>query len=173
MKMNPVVHFEMPYEDRERIADFYGKSFGWKCTMFGEDMGNYVVAMTSEEGEDHRPKEVGMINGGFYKKPEDKIGQYTSVVVSVDDIEESMKKVEQAGGKVVNKLENIPGVGLYVSIIDTEGNRISVLQPVMKVWRYEMVEGGEVDNQSAFIIPDSDYNSQMPTQSESSINFSC
>ncbi len=30
MKMNPVVHFEMPAEDRKRMADFYAKVFGWK-----------------------------------------------------------------------------------------------------------------------------------------------
>lgn len=130
--MNPVVHFELPYEDRNRIAEFYAKSFGWKYNMLGEDMGNYVVAMTSEEGDDQRPKERGMINGGFYEKPpKGEMGQHPSVVISVDDIEESIKMVEKAGGKVVGKPDNIPGVGLYVSFIDTEGNRISMLQPIM------------------------------------------
>jgi uncharacterized protein len=28
--MNPVVHFEMPYENRERMATFYGAAFGWQ-----------------------------------------------------------------------------------------------------------------------------------------------
>jgi predicted enzyme related to lactoylglutathione lyase len=28
-KMNPVVHFEMPANDRKRMADFYTKVFGW------------------------------------------------------------------------------------------------------------------------------------------------
>ena len=28
--MNPVVHFELPYDDRERIARFYQSAFGWK-----------------------------------------------------------------------------------------------------------------------------------------------
>lgn len=133
MKMNPVVHFELPYIDRSRMAEFYAKSFGWKYNMLGEDMGNYVVVMTSEEDEDHRPKERGMINGGLYEKPkEGEMGQHPSVVISVDNIEESIKMVEKAGGKVVGKPDNIPGVGLYVSFIDTEGNRISMLQPLME-----------------------------------------
>lgn len=42
MEMNPVVHFEMPAEDRKRMADFYTKVFGWKIQELGEDMGNYV-----------------------------------------------------------------------------------------------------------------------------------
>lgn len=124
MKMNPVVHFEMPYEDKNRMADFYAKAFGWKSKMLGEDMGNYVVVMTSEQD-----KAPGAINGGFYEKSKDKPAQYPSVVIAVDDIEQSMKQVEQVGGKVLGQPWDIPGVGLYVSILDTEGNRISILQP--------------------------------------------
>ena len=41
--MNPVVHFEMPYDNRERMATFYGSAFGWQTQMLGEDMGNYVL----------------------------------------------------------------------------------------------------------------------------------
>jgi predicted enzyme related to lactoylglutathione lyase len=35
LKMNPVVHFEMPAEDRKRMADFYTKAFGWKTQQLG------------------------------------------------------------------------------------------------------------------------------------------
>ena len=41
--MNPVVHFEMPAEDRKRMADFYTKVFGWKAQQIGEDTGNYFL----------------------------------------------------------------------------------------------------------------------------------
>jgi predicted enzyme related to lactoylglutathione lyase len=46
-----------------------------------------------------------------------------------EDIKASIKKVEAAGGKISGKIEEIPGVGLFVSIIDTEGNRVSMMQP--------------------------------------------
>jgi predicted enzyme related to lactoylglutathione lyase len=36
-KMDPVVHFEMPAEDRKRMADFYTKAFGWQTQMLGPD----------------------------------------------------------------------------------------------------------------------------------------
>jgi predicted enzyme related to lactoylglutathione lyase len=29
MSNNPVVHFEMPYEDAERLQAFYRSAFGW------------------------------------------------------------------------------------------------------------------------------------------------
>jgi hypothetical protein len=135
MKMNPVVHFEMPAEDRKRMADFYTKVFGWKTQALGEDMGNYVLATTIDSDEIGGPKEPGAINGGFFQKTDDKSSQYPSVVIAVEDIKEHMKKVETAGGKVLGEPWDIPGVGLYVSFFDTEGNRVSMLQPQMKKLR--------------------------------------
>jgi predicted enzyme related to lactoylglutathione lyase len=41
-QMNSVVHhFEMTYDDRERMAKFYRDAFGWQTRMLGEEMGNY------------------------------------------------------------------------------------------------------------------------------------
>ncbi|HEX4583343.1 MAG TPA: VOC family protein [Burkholderiaceae bacterium] len=128
--MNPVVHFEMPYQDKKRMADFYSKTFGWKPKMLGPEMGEYVVVTTSETGETGRPKNPGEINGGFYKKPDDPIGQHPSVVIAVPSVQEALKKVKQAGGKVLGEPMDIPGVGLYGVFLDTEGNRVSVLQPL-------------------------------------------
>ena len=126
--MNPVVHFEMPAENRQRMADFYSKTFGWKTQLLGQDMGNYVIATTTESDE-KGPKKPGAINGGFFPKSDDMPAQYPSVVVAVDDINDSMKKVMKAGGKVLGEPMEIPGIGQYVSFFDTEGNRVSMLQP--------------------------------------------
>ena len=128
-KMNPVVHFEMPAKNRKRMADFYTKVFGWKTLMLGPEMGDYVLAATTEVGKNGRPKKPGAINGGFFPKSGDKPGQYPSVVIAVEDIKGHMKKVKKAGGKVLGEPWDIPGVGLYVAFFDTEGNRISMLQP--------------------------------------------
>ena len=129
--MNPVVHFEMPSDDRQRMADFYTTAFGWQMQMFGEEMGNYVVATTSETDENGRPKMAGTINGGFYPRQKDLPAQYPSVVIAVDDIREAMKKGTDAGGNVLGEPTQIPNIGWYVSFMDTEGNRVSLLQPVM------------------------------------------
>jgi uncharacterized protein len=129
--MNPVVHFEMPAEDRKRMADFYSGVFGWQTQMMGEDMGNYVTVATTEIDESGRPKMPGAINGGFYPKSADMPNPVPSIVIAVDNIKESMKKVASAGGKVLGEPVDIPMVGAYVSFIDTEGNRVSLLQPSM------------------------------------------
>lgn len=127
--MNPVVHFEMPAEDRKRMADFYTKVFGWKTQQLGEDMGNYVLATTTDSDENGMPKKPGAINGGFYQKTNDKLAQYPSVVIAVDNIQEHVRNVEKSGGKVLGEPVNIPGIGMYVSFLDTEGNRVGMIQP--------------------------------------------
>lgn len=129
--MNPVVHFEMPTEDKNRMAEFYAKAFGWQTKMLGPEMNEYVLVTTTESAEDGRPKKPGAINGGFYQKAADKPAQYLSVVIAVDDIKEAMKKVTEACGQVLGEPMEIPGYGLYVSFFDTEGNRVSMMQPTM------------------------------------------
>ena len=127
--MNPVVHFEIPAEDRKRMAEFYEKAFDWQTKMLGPEMGKYVV-VTTTESDDRGPKKPGAINGGFFMKDASKPGQYPSVVIAVDDIDKAMKKVEKAGGKVLGEPMDIPGVGRYVAFTDTEGNRVSMLKPL-------------------------------------------
>ncbi len=39
--MNPVVHFEMPYENSSRVAKFYAQAFGWQTQALGAEMGDY------------------------------------------------------------------------------------------------------------------------------------
>ena len=128
--MNPVVHFEMPYDDPARLAKFYKAAFGWKMKMLGKEMGGYVLATTSETTADGMPKKVGRINGGFFEKKPDWPAQYPSVVIAVEDIRKSMAKVAQGGGRVLGEPMDIPGIGAYVSVMDTEGNRVGILQPM-------------------------------------------
>lgn len=130
--MNPVVHFELPAEDRRRMANFYEKAFDWQTQLLGPEMGKYVV-VTTTESDDNGPKRPGAINGGFYKKQDGMPAQYPSVVIAVDDLEKSMKKVTNAGGRVLGEPMDIPGVGRYVSFFDTEGNRMSMLKPLPRM----------------------------------------
>ncbi len=136
--MNPVVHFEMGYRDQARMVKFYETVFGWKTETMGPSMGNYVVAHTAETDKDGMVQTKGAINGGFYQKTDDPLSEAPSVVVSVEDIAAAMKAVKEAGGKILGGMNQkgehtmepqmIPGVGLWISAMDTEGNRFSILQ---------------------------------------------
>lgn len=127
--MDSVVHFEMPYVDRERMKAFYERTFGWETRQLGPEMGNYVVATTTETGP-AGPKNPGAINGGFYERPDDPAGQNPSVVIAVGDVHEAMRKITAAGGTVLGEPMEIPGIGQYVSFRDPEGNRVSILEPL-------------------------------------------
>jgi|SRR5579871_5938928 len=141
-KQSPVVHFEMGYNDRDRMIKFYESVFGWKTTGMGPEMGMYVVAQTGPtDDKTSRPTEPGFINGGFYAKTDSPASHAPSVVISVDDINAAMEEVKKGGGKILGGMNEkgehtmepqmIPGVGLWISIEDTEGNRVSILQPKM------------------------------------------
>jgi len=129
---NPVVHFEMPAKDRARVATFYTQAFGWKMNQLGPEMGNYLIAQTAETDENNMVKTPGAINGGFWESQETAAPH---IVISVDNIEEAMKKVEEAGGKIIGgasgpgKIDDIPGIGKYISFEDSEGNHVGMLQP--------------------------------------------
>jgi predicted enzyme related to lactoylglutathione lyase len=127
--MDPVVHFEMPYDDAQRVAKFYKAVFGWNMQPQGAKMDNYVLARTTESDGEGWPKKVGRINGGFFPKKPDWPAQYPSLVIAVANIKQGMEKVRASGGKVLGEPTDIPGVGSYVSFTDTEGNRVGILQP--------------------------------------------
>src|ERR1700690_467435 len=117
MKMSPVVHFEMPAKDKKRVADFYSTVFGWKMNQLGAEMGSYLLAQTTEIDEHMMVKTPGAINGGFFDFQEKEGFNIPHLVISVDNLEEAIKKVEEAGGKILGgasgpgKIDDIPGVG--------------------------------------------------------------
>ena len=127
--MDSVVHFEMPYDDAARVTAFYRSAFGWSTETMGADMGHYVLATTTAT-DAKGPTTPGAINGGLFKRSADKPAQFPSVVIAVQDIRASMDKVKKAGGNVLGDPMEIPGVGKYVSFMDSEGNRVSMLQPL-------------------------------------------
>lgn len=128
--MCPVIHFEMSYQDRERAAAFYSAAFGWQTQMLGADMGHYLLLTTATT--DAKPgAPAGAIGGGMFARSADmpEHMQKPSVVIGVPDVIAAMARVRAAGGQVLGEPMPIPGVGEYVPFIDTEGNRLSMLQP--------------------------------------------
>jgi predicted enzyme related to lactoylglutathione lyase len=126
--MDPVVHFEMPYEDNERVKKFYSTVFGWEMRSYGQEMGNYVTAATTEIDNDNMPLKAGAIGGGFYPMGQD-MPKCPSVVIAVENLEKSIEQITSAGGTILGNPMEIPGIGIYVAMKDTEGNRVGVLQP--------------------------------------------
>ncbi len=127
-KMNPVVHFEMPAKDKKRVSEFYSKVFGWDMQLMGQEYGGYLMAMTAESDQ-KGPLKPGAINGGFFDYKDEEGFNVPHLVVSVDDLNQSIEAVKSAGGTVSGEPMDIPGVGKYISIKDSEGTIVGMLQP--------------------------------------------
>ena len=127
--MNPVVHFEMPAKDKKRVSDFYSKVFGWNMQQFGAEMGNYLMAQTTETDEQGMVQTKGAINGGFFDFKDEDGFRVPHVVISVEDLSKSIEDVKSSGGQVTGEIMDIPGVGKYISFKDTEENIVGMLQP--------------------------------------------
>lgn len=123
--MNSVVHFEVTADDTKRAKKFYTDVFGWKCNDIPSM--NYITVETTEtDAKTHMAKTPGAINGGITGK--DESAKQTIIVVQVADVEESIKKIKDAGGKLVMPIVEIPGIGDYARVTDTEGNVVGVIE---------------------------------------------
>lgn len=129
--MDKVVHFEIPADDMERAKHFYQSIFGWEITEFPMPGGmKYMGITTTPMGEDHMPKEAGAINGGMMQRS----GAVRAPVfaINVASVDESIKKIDAAGGKVVTPKMEIAGMGYYAYATDTEGNVIGIWENIKK-----------------------------------------
>jgi len=112
-----IVHFEVPYDDRERAAAFYGDVFGWDVQHV-PDL-DYTLASTGPSG-DRGPTEPGYINGGMMQRSDAFKGPV--ITVDVDSIDDALGRVEAAGGKTVFPKNEVPGMGFTAYFTDPEGN---------------------------------------------------
>ena len=119
--MDKVVHFEIPFDDKARANKFYSEIFGWKLMEIPEM--EYVMAYAAETDENHMVKEKGAINGGLF--PREKVAKSPIVVIGVQSIDETVKKVIASGGKVITPKQPIPN-GSYARVADCEGNIIGL-----------------------------------------------
>jgi len=115
----------MPYEDADRVAKFYSDAFGWRMINTGGTTHYYIAALTTDSDE-FESVTKSAINGGF--SPKGPYSDSTVLVVSVKDIQKAIHDTTVAGGKVLGEPLDIPQVGKMVSILDTEGNKLSLLQ---------------------------------------------
>lgn len=118
--MGRVVHFEIAADDVARAKKFY-EIFGWEITDAKMPGGEYWLAKTGDETD------MG-IDGAIMPR-EYSPKQAVRNTISVDDLDDMIRKVEAAGGKLDGEKQDIPGVGKYANVRDTEGNQVGLLQP--------------------------------------------
>jgi uncharacterized protein len=113
--MGKVEHFEIPADDVAKAKAFYGAVFKWSF----EDWPGGAVAIKSAAAEG----ETGVIGGDIYLRKEP---AQPTVVVTVDDIEETLAAITEGGGKPLGKIEHFGDQGRYTYFEDPQGNRIGL-----------------------------------------------
>lgn len=115
MSNHPIVHVEIPAQDPTVASKFYGNLFGWKIEV-DQTFGYHMFQAEGGPG------------GGFVELNEEtgyKRGQVL-IYVSSDDIDATLAKVEELGGKVVTRKTEIPHTGWFAIFTDPTGNRIAL-----------------------------------------------
>jgi predicted enzyme related to lactoylglutathione lyase len=118
-----VVHFEVPFDDGDRARAFYRSAFAWEIMPMPEM--DYTIVSTGPMG-DQGPSEPGYIGGGMMTRTGDFQGPV--LVVDVEDINATLAKVEELGGKTVRPRQEVGEMGFSAYFTDTEGNLMGLWQ---------------------------------------------
>ena len=117
-KKNPIGWFEIHVKDFDSARKFYGELFAWEFKLSQGSKSLYWNIYTGE----------GSIGGGFMKKskPEHE-GQAMVFYVEVEDIEASLKKAAELGGRVDTPKSLISETAGYFALIkDPDDNLIGL-----------------------------------------------
>lgn len=106
---NMVTWFQLPADDVERAWGFYKEAFGW-----------------SRDAAYANVTQPGAINGEIAQRTEEL--HQPRLVIRVNDLDETLRKITDAGGKTVVHRTEIPAIGMvFATFMDTEGNRVNVV----------------------------------------------
>ncbi len=116
--MATIVHFDLPADEPERAKKFYQALFDWKFISV-PGMDYQFIETKSQDGKEG-------IKGGMGKRnsPDERMTNF----MGVDSIDDSMKKVQELGGKVIRPKMPVPGWGYMAVCVDTEGNLFGLWQ---------------------------------------------
>ncbi len=112
--MNGFCHVEIPSKDYDKAGKFYNTVFGWETEVIPEmDYAMYKVPSG--------------INGGFNKHLEINARAGVLLYIEVENIEITLKKIEDNCGKTVQgKTEIAPEMGFFALFTDSEGNNLGL-----------------------------------------------
>jgi uncharacterized protein len=110
------VHFEIPADAPEQLAEFYTKLFGWKIEKYPGSEMDYWMVETAPQGEG--------VNGGMMARQSP--GQQITVYFHVESIEEYAAKVQSLGGTVIVPKQTVPGMGWFAVCQDPQGSVFAI-----------------------------------------------
>ena len=119
---NKLTHFAIHIDDIDRAKDFYSEVFDWGFTSYGPTDFLQIKVDKSENGE-----LIGALQSRHYSPTKEKLIGF-ECSISVENVDEIVKKVENKGGQILMPKTAIPFVGWIVKFLDTEGNLVCAMQ---------------------------------------------
>ncbi len=109
---NKINYIEFPAKNMYKTKKFFAEVFGWKFQDYGPEYCAFF-----ESG----------IDGGFFKSDHHSNSEGGSVLVVLysDDLEQSQKSIEGAGGSIKKAIFDFPG-GKRFHFCDPSGNEFAV-----------------------------------------------
>jgi uncharacterized protein len=119
-----VVHFEIPADNPERATKFYHELFGWEIQKYeGAAAPEYWMVRTVPTDKDGRPTQPG-VNGGLLRRMYP--GQPPVNYISVERVDDFVRKAERLGATVLMSKTPVPGMGWFAQLRDPEGNLFAI-----------------------------------------------
>ncbi len=122
---NPFVHVELHTDDLAKAKQFYTQLFGWKLedmSMPGDQTYTYTMIKVGEG-----------TGGGMMKNPMPGAPAAWLAYVGVDNVEESTRKAQKLGAKIVQDVMKVSDFGKMSVIQDPTGAHIAMWQPIGKM----------------------------------------
>ena len=110
----PVVHWEFWSKDPQKVSEFYEKVFDWQVRHVPEI--DYRLVDTGGGG----------INGGIMTPKQGPWPSTLSLYIDVDDIDAYVKRIEDAGGKIHVRKQEVPNVGSFALFEDPDGRVLGI-----------------------------------------------
>lgn len=110
----PVTWFEVNSSDAQAVREFYAELFGWKLQVLEE--ANYALVDTGVEGA---------IGGGI---GEAQGPNQVIFYIQVDDPQAYLDRIEQAGGRTVVPVTEIPNMVTFAQFSDPQGNVVGLVK---------------------------------------------
>lgn len=108
---HPVIHAEIRSEDPDATRAFFGDLFGWTYSD-----GAFPGYTFVETGDGAIPTAIGPLQGG---------SDTALFFVAVDDVEATLERARELGGRVVQPAQQVPGVTFGV-LADAQGHLVGV-----------------------------------------------
>jgi len=112
------MHFAIMAREPQKVVDFYSTVLDWKFEKQDHPGTDYWLVTTGDE-------QTPGINGGLASG--DPIGAVVNTI-GVADMDATLQKVEENGGKIILPREPLPGMGMYATFEDPAGNQFGLMQ---------------------------------------------